>query len=778
MRRATHWREHECRLHQGQQFYRTVHSQSHIDTVNHEQVLLQQQKRKGLCTDSIVGLFCENKKQTQIMEGRHVAVAVRVRPVIRGGGSAAHQAEKFELEAITRLGDTQIKVEQKRQDEGCRSSTFTFDYIFDQESTQLEVYEESVVDLVDATLCGANATILAYGQTGSGKTHSVLGEVKPNPLENDLLTHNSGLFLRVLSDLMEYKQRRIKEMHVVVGLSCVEIYNDLIRDLFGRSPNSDVPPTLRAVMIGDDVHLPSLIVKEVTSLQAVFGEIQLAIGRRSCRSTEANASSSRSHCLFMIDILQCPVSAPYPSLSILEQSGPGGDQKIGRTRGATVAGEEAKNRARSQTTTTKVSPTGSRSTTPVPTAAVDPLAQTGFIGTILRIPGQQEPVWASKILLADLAGSEKIRNSGVSGEGLAEATAINGSLTALGNVVHALHEGSYASYRTTNLTRLLKPTFSHPASRVLLLAQVAPTQLTFDETVSTLHFANKVKAMKVTTVTGADTEKQQFEYFEAEKTFDALCADLHIFHLESNVKPILRQHNGQSSWESRLLYDTKAKRPYKRDERKQFLEQSGAVRAAEDAKRQAAAKKAEEELKWAEELSQMHAKERDGLVMEYKESFDELFGAVQTESNAIRNHLQQMALVDCSAGSNVMRLEEDVAFAELCQAEFAARKGLLVQQVQSSDAELVSVEKQLGARSAAMKTGHHVDPADLNAETEYALACWAHCAAKRFFVSLMELREAQHRHLTLRCHSSTLSSWVEKLERRSDQPAPAQQPKK
>ena len=64
------------------------------------------------------------------------------------------------------------------------------------------------------------------------------------------------------------------KMHVVVGLSCVEIYNDLIRDLFGRSPNSDVPP-LRAVMIGDDVHLPSLIVKEVTSLQAVFGEIQL-----------------------------------------------------------------------------------------------------------------------------------------------------------------------------------------------------------------------------------------------------------------------------------------------------------------------------------------------------------------------------------------------------------------------------------------------------------------------------------------------------------------------
>ena len=131
----------------------------------------------------------------------------------------------------------------------------------------------------------------------------------------------------------------------------------------------------------------------------------------------------------MIDILQCPALAPYPSLFHPEQSGPGGDQKIGRTRGATVVGDDKANRARSATTTTKVSPTTSRSTTPVPPAPpmLDPLAQAGFIGTIRRIPVQQEPVWASKILLADLAGSEKIRNSGVSGEGLAEATAINGS---------------------------------------------------------------------------------------------------------------------------------------------------------------------------------------------------------------------------------------------------------------------------------------------------------------------------------------------------------------
>lgn len=64
------------------------------------------------------------------------------------------------------------------------------------------MYEDAVVDMIDAALVGVNATLLAYGQTGSGKTFSILGDVKPNPLENDLLTANSGMFLRILSDLI------------------------------------------------------------------------------------------------------------------------------------------------------------------------------------------------------------------------------------------------------------------------------------------------------------------------------------------------------------------------------------------------------------------------------------------------------------------------------------------------------------------------------------------------------------------------------------------------
>eukprot|EP00878_Enallax_costatus_P046848 GHUV01057151.1.p1 GENE.GHUV01057151.1~~GHUV01057151.1.p1 ORF type:complete len:170 (+),score=41.91 GHUV01057151.1:203-712(+) len=50
---------------------------------------------------------------------------------------------------------------------------FTFDHVFGPNSTQDQVYETCVSDLVDAVVEGYNATVLAYGPTGSGKTYTM-----------------------------------------------------------------------------------------------------------------------------------------------------------------------------------------------------------------------------------------------------------------------------------------------------------------------------------------------------------------------------------------------------------------------------------------------------------------------------------------------------------------------------------------------------------------------------------------------------------------------------
>eukprot|EP00796_Vickermania_ingenoplastis_P005280 gene5280-3785_t len=663
---------------------------------------------------------------------QRVTVAVRIRPIVREGANM-HAQEKFELPAAQRIGDTALRVELTRPGEPVKSSTFNFDYIFDQESTQLEVYEDCVVDMVDATLAGVNASLLAYGQTGSGKTFSVLGDVKPNPLENDLLTVNSGIFLRVLNDLMEYKLRRANQgWHVVIGLSCVEIYNENIRDLFGGNPNSP-PPPIKAVMVGEDVILPNLITKEMTTLQAVFTEIQLAIARRASRATEANAASSRSHCLFFIDVLQQASTAPAPSLELIDprksnEKGGGGTAK--RSMGSPVMS----------------------SNTPQ-----YPAHEMPFQGTILHIPGQKEPVYTSKIILADLAGSERIARSGVSGAGLTEATSINSSLTALGNVVHSLHEGGYVSYRTSNLTRLLKPTFSHPSSRVLLLAQCAPTQLTFEETVSTLHFANKVKAMKVTTVTGTAAEKLQFDYLEVAKTCDAIGADLRIFALECEARPnTIRRTNPKHKG---VFYDC-LKGGAK--ERLAEMESNGTLKAVRHERDETAKRKAQEQAKFEANLRNEVELAKKKLVAEHKERMSDIQGEIGEEKHLRVNHSMEMLIRESSATKMSMELQESVARSKLMKVFYTTHKTVCTKEIERNAQRLQETSKSL-VQTQAESTSPAVDCARLEIDKTYALAAWYHCTSKRFFASTIQQREYQMTWLKAVLGNKKLEYWQQKL---------------
>ncbi|KAG5492622.1 hypothetical protein JKF63_01201 [Porcisia hertigi] len=677
---------------------------------------------------------------------QRVMVSVRVRPMLREG-AVNQQQEKFELQGVHRIGDNALKVETTRPGEPAKSSVFSFDYVFDQESTQLEVYEDAVVDMVDAALVGVNATLLAYGQTGSGKTFTVLGDVKPNPLENDLLTTNSGMFLRVLSDLMDYKIRQAKKgWHVVVGLSCIEIYNESIRDLFGGKPGSQ-PPALKAVMIGEDVLLPSLIIKEMTTLQAVFSEIQLAIARRKSRATDSNSQSSRSHCLFSIDILQQACSAAAPSLDILDPSKKGNESK------KVIAVDK------------KAAAANGRKSSNLTTSAEDPSLpewEMPFQGTVFRIPGQKEPIYTSKIILADLAGSERVARSGVTGDGLTEATSINSSLTALGNVVHSLHEGSFVSYRISNLTRLLKPTFSHPSSRVLLLAQCSPTQLTYDETVSTLHFANKVKCMKVTTTTGAEAEKLQFDYVESAKMYDALLADLHIFAAETQAKTgIIRRKIPQNNG---LYYDASAAgrngKMEKMKDRRASVNLTGMMAVAQQERAQLLDRLEKERAGEAAALQRSVDEMRSKLVNEYTDEVKEVREGI-AEQRALRIHYaSRKVLIESVACSNRIMDKEAEEWASLVLQYLREHRVVCEKRLAASSGLLEAVSRNLNKQRLAAASNEI--PETVEDDQKYALAAWAHCAAKRFFSKCMELLEDQMIFLSASRGNAVLENWKKK----------------
>jgi kinesin family protein 3/17 len=99
--------------------------------------------------------------------------------------------------------------------------------------------------------------------------------------------------------------------------------------------------------------------------------------------------------------------------------------------------------------------------------------------------------------LVDLAGSERQSKTGATGQRLKEATKINLSLSTLGNVISALVDGksSHVPYRNSKLTRLLQDSLGGN-SKTLMFANIGPAEYNYDETLSTLRYANRAKNIK------------------------------------------------------------------------------------------------------------------------------------------------------------------------------------------------------------------------------------------------------------------------------------------
>ncbi|EFO18808.1 kinesin-like protein KIF3A [Loa loa] len=99
-----------------------------------------------------------------------------------------------------------------------------------------------------------------------------------------------------------------------------------------------------------------------------------------------------------------------------------------------------------------------------------------------------------KLQLVDLAGSERQAKTGTSGNRLKEAARINLSLSSLGNVISALVDSKtiHIPYRNSKLTRLLQDSLGGN-SKTVMFANIGPASYNYDETVSTLRYANRAK---------------------------------------------------------------------------------------------------------------------------------------------------------------------------------------------------------------------------------------------------------------------------------------------
>ncbi|KAF2840933.1 kinesin-domain-containing protein [Patellaria atrata CBS 101060] len=195
-----------------------------------------------------------------------------------------------------------------------KDQTFAFDRVFDDNTSQGDVYESTTKPLLDSVLDGYNATVFAYGATGCGKTHTITGTVQ-----------QPGIIFLTMQELFERIGERSDEKVTEISLSYLEIYNETIRDLLVPGGSK------QGLMLREDanqaVSVAGLSSHHPQNVQEVMDMIVRGNEYRTMSPTEANATSSRSHAVLQINLSSkdrnADVNEPHTmaTLSIIDLAG-------------------------------------------------------------------------------------------------------------------------------------------------------------------------------------------------------------------------------------------------------------------------------------------------------------------------------------------------------------------------------------------------------------------------------------------------------------------------
>jgi kinesin family member 5 len=170
---------------------------------------------------------------------------------------------------------------------------FTFDHVFLPSSEQIKIYNLVAAPIVDDVLKGFNGTIFAYGQTASGKTFTMTG---PDIYDDS----NKGIIPRMVETIFEkiLDSEESLEYHIKAGF--FEVYNEKIYDLVNiRKTDLKVKEDkVRGFFVS------GLSEVSIDSVQTLMKLIAFSQENRKTAPTLMNASSSRSHSIFMLTIHQ------------------------------------------------------------------------------------------------------------------------------------------------------------------------------------------------------------------------------------------------------------------------------------------------------------------------------------------------------------------------------------------------------------------------------------------------------------------------------------------
>ncbi|CAM1328548.1 Uncharacterised protein g9786 [Pycnogonum litorale] len=152
-----------------------------------------------------------------------------------------------------------------------------------------------------------------------------------------------------------------------------------------------------------------------------------------------------------------------------------------------------------------------------------------------------ETTKSATVNLVDLAGSERVQSTGATGDQLKEGAKINQSLSCLGNCIHALAErvtkkNVKIPFRDSALTKLLMNALSGN-SKTVMIAAISPADVNYDESLSTLRYADRAKQIRTVAVINEDkTEKLIRELTEENEKLKRQMGDKTIIDPSAEAK--------------------------------------------------------------------------------------------------------------------------------------------------------------------------------------------------------------------------------------------------
>jgi kinesin family protein 3/17 len=338
--------------------------------------------------------------------------------------------------------------------------TFNFDQVFHSNSTQVDIYNSLLPVIMNNVTLGYNVSIFAYGQTGSGKTHTMTGTTITDD-DDDKGTERSSI-QKGAGIIPRIAKQLFTYKSARIAVSALELYDEKVRDLLSSSNNLQIRESK-----AKGVHVENLTVKETMNFNDMRELLRIGASRRATGSTSMNNVSSRSHCVVTIHFMS--------KRRINKDDGDDKDKDKDKEDNNGIENEEI-----------------------------------------------EEEEIQSKIQFIDLAGSERIANSQVTGQRLNETKNINKSLSALGNVISALASSSnkqHIPFRNSKLTYLLQDSLAGNA-KTIMIATVSPEEKYYTTSLQTLQFVERMKLiqykMKINIIRTKQVENDLIETMKKE----------------------------------------------------------------------------------------------------------------------------------------------------------------------------------------------------------------------------------------------------------------------